>query len=346
VFGLPSYSPPAISPRGTVTIREGLNGAQVPDAAVGGTIPPLCTANPNYIWNEWGNRNYGSEPRFNIQNQADVADWPCFAKYYVTFPLNAVPAGGAVLSAKLTLHQFGGSDPSRAFRSLIQVFTISEDWSESTLSWNNAPLAQENVGRAWAEVVDRCNWPCEPREFDVSGAAAGALAAGQPLRLALYSADTAMHSGKYFIGSEEADWNAAARPTLTIVWGDRAGGLTKTAAPLAPQAGQAVAYRLTFAGNGSPLTLQDQLPAGLGAPFGLSASHGNLQYDPGANRLTWSGTPAQGQQVTLTYSTNVQTNQPQLLVNTASLVGTGLSTSASAAVIANGFKVMLPFITK
>jgi len=26
----------------------------------------------------------------NVQNQSDISDWPCFSKYYVTFPLDAV----------------------------------------------------------------------------------------------------------------------------------------------------------------------------------------------------------------------------------------------------------------
>ncbi len=36
----------------------------------------------------------------------------------------------------------------------------------------------------------------------MSGAAAEAYVAGQPLRLALYSPDSAFHSGKYFFSSD------------------------------------------------------------------------------------------------------------------------------------------------
>ena len=85
-FGLPTFTPPPATPRVTVTIRQGLNGATVPDAAVGGTIAvdgsgsTLCPGDSNYIWNQWGNANFGGAPRFNIQNEADVSDWPCFAR--------------------------------------------------------------------------------------------------------------------------------------------------------------------------------------------------------------------------------------------------------------------------
>lgn len=345
-FGLPTYTPPAVAPRGSVTIRQGLNGAQVADTAVGGTIGRLCPGDPDYIWNRWGDANFAGAPRFNLQNQADIADWPCFAKYYVTFPLDSVPAGSQVLSATLTFHQFGGSDPTQAQRSLIQVFSLAETWSEATLTWNNAPLALENVSQGWADVVDRCDWPCETRQFDVSRAAAQALSASQSLNLALYEADTAYHSGKYFLASEEPDWNAVARPTLTVVWSDSAGVLTKTASPLTPRRGETVAYRLTFTGTGSALTLSDQLPVGLSAPLGLSASIGSLQYDNNSRTLTWTGSPAQSQEVVINYSVTIQTSAVQVLVNSATLQGSPQASSASAIIIANGSSINIPITIK
>jgi len=232
-FGLPAYTPPQITPGGTVTIRHKLNGATVKDAAAGGYT--LCGAGTDF-WTQWGDTNesfYNSEHSiFNVQNQSDVADWPCFSKYYVTFPLDAVPSGKAILSATLTLHQMGNAgdinDPNSDNRpkpSLIQVLTVAEDWNEATLTWNNAPLALENVGQAWVQPIQGCGssggipWPCVPRTWDVSYAVAKAYVAGQPLRLALYSADSDYHSGKYFTSSETGDWNEVGRPTLSVTWG-------------------------------------------------------------------------------------------------------------------------------
>jgi hypothetical protein len=82
----------------------------------------------------------------------------------------------------------------------------------------------ENVSRAWADPVTGCGtpsvpWPCFARTWDVSYAVAQAYAAGKPLRLALYEADSHYHSGKYFTSSNTEDWNAAGRPTLTVTWG-------------------------------------------------------------------------------------------------------------------------------
>lgn len=346
-FGLPVFQPPNTPVRGTTTIRQGLNGAAVMDAAVGGTIDNLCPGNSNYIWNQWGNANFSGAPRFNLQNQADIADWPCFAKYYVSFPLGQIPAGKTVLSATLTLHQFGGSNPDLAQRSVIQVFTLSETWSESSLTWNNAPPALENVSRATVDVVRSCSWPCVPRNWDVSLAADRALKAGKSsLDLALYEADAPYHSGKHFIGSDEPAWNAVARPTLTVVWGDENGGLVKSASPGAPKNGETVSYRIEFVGTGGGLSLTDALPEGLGAPAAMLASLGQLQYNPGPRTLTWSGSPAAGQVVILSYQAQVQTAERRALVNTATITGDSGSFAAEATVIANGFSTYLPLLRR
>lgn len=219
-FGLRDYQAPVANPSGSVTIREGLNGMTVPDAAVGGTIDNLCPSDPAYIWNQWGEDNFGQDPNFNVQNQADLADWPCFSKYFITFPLNQLPAGRAIISAELQIYLFGNSDPALAQDSLIQVFRVAEDWQENAITWNNAPLAIENLAQTVVAPSDY-PWPRIPYTWDVSLAVAQAYSEGAPLRLALYSADGAIHSGKYFVGSEDA-WvdGEFYRPTLTITWGN------------------------------------------------------------------------------------------------------------------------------
>ncbi len=217
-FGLPSYNPPAVSDVQVTAIRHKLNGAVVPDAAVGGGM--TCGSGIDH-WSDWGEENYAHQENFNIQNQKDVSDWPCFSKYYVTFPLNLIPPGKAIRSARLVMHEFGGSDPSQAKASVIQVMRVTQDWDEATLSWNNAPQVLENVSRAWVQPfgTKKIVWPGDRYEWDVSRAVAQAYQEGVPLRLALYSADSAMHSGKYFVSSDTGDWNAEGRPTLIVEWG-------------------------------------------------------------------------------------------------------------------------------
>jgi hypothetical protein len=225
-YGMPSYSPPPATLTHTVVIREGLAGAHVPDAAVGSALENQCPGNAYHIWNEWANRNYGSSRGLNIQNQRDYADWPCFAKYFVRFPLTGIPQGASIISATLTLHHWGNSGDPRpgqgnsASPSFIHVLTVPSTWSEATVTWNNAPLASENVSQAWVPVQQGCTSPCTPRDWDVSYAVSKASALGDSISFALYSSDSAYSSGKYFSASDTADWEAVARPTLTVVWGE------------------------------------------------------------------------------------------------------------------------------
>ncbi len=215
-FGLRPAGP--ASPSGsTVTIRHGLDGAVVRDGMVGGGS--TCAEGVDFF-RSWGSLNYARSETLVVQNQADVADWPCFSKFYVDFPLTALTPGRTVSAATLTVYQFGGSDPTQALRSFVQVSTVRDPWDESSVTWNTAPLAGENVAVSRVEVIPSPGlpWPGAARTWDLSWAVAQAYAAGQStLRLVLYSADGGYHSGKYFSSSDVGDWNAVGRPTLQVV---------------------------------------------------------------------------------------------------------------------------------
>lgn len=217
-FGLPGYARPPVLPVGTAVIRQGLNSATVSDAHVGGHT--TCGEDLDH-WSEWGETNYAGYEQINIQNQWDVSDWPCFSKFYVTFPLYLIPTGQSIFSATLTMYMFGNSgggiwgDPPDSY---IQVLSVHSDWSESTLTWNNAPLAAENISGTWVFPMSTPDW--KAYTWDVSRAVAEAYTSGTPLRLALYSADGEMHSGKYFFSSDISDYDAYARPTLRVSYGD------------------------------------------------------------------------------------------------------------------------------
>lgn len=221
-FGMPAYTPPPSSPGGVTIIRNKLNKAVVTDAGVGGDIGNLCNAAD--AWTRWGSRNFRNKQTVNIQNQGYIGDWPCFSRFYIKFPLGQIPKGKVIVSAKLVMHEWGGSDFSQAQPSLIQVSTTNTAWSEATITWNNGPKALENVSQAWVSPMDHViqpdEWPGVRVEWDVSRAAAQAYGKGVPLQLALYSADQPYHSGKYFTTSNTADWNAEGRPTLMVEWGN------------------------------------------------------------------------------------------------------------------------------
>jgi hypothetical protein len=159
------------------------------------------------------------------------------------------------------------------------------------LTWNNAPLALENVSAAWVDPLDSFpGWPGVPREWDVSRAVGEAYAAGTSLRLALYEDDWAYHSGKYFVSSDAGDWNEVGRPTLTVTWGRAVADLSKIAALTSGDQGTPITYTLSFLGSGNTLTLTDTLPPGLSEPgdFELEGTSVTPTYDSGQHRLAWS----------------------------------------------------------
>ncbi len=100
---------------------------------------------------------------------------------------------GPSRTGTLTLHLFGnagqGATPEPQ-PSLVQALTVADNWNESTVTWNNAPLAAENVWgnlggalstprqarlalpthgtSAWpwrkrTHAANPCGWPCIPR---------------------------------------------------------------------------------------------------------------------------------------------------------------------------------------
>jgi hypothetical protein len=70
----------------------------------------------------------------------------------------------------------------------------------------------------------------------------------------------------------------------------------------------------------------------------LSANVGSAAYSPG-RLITWSGAPAEGQAVTLTYTVNVEASGPAALTNSAHLSGDDGSSDATATVVVDGFEI-------
>ena len=220
-FGLPTYDPPDVPAVQTVTIRHGLNGANVMDGVIGGNT--VCGEGLDF-WNEWGDHSYPGARDMNVQNQGNIDDWPCFSKFYITFPLNSLPKDKTVITATLSLRQSGQStgfetDPPEALNSLIQVMEVAQDWDEDTLTWNNAPPVFENVSQAWAGWISMEDWG-KPTLWDVSQSVDRAHTSGRPLRLVFYSADHYGPNGKYFLSADTSDFYETSRPALQVVLGN------------------------------------------------------------------------------------------------------------------------------
>ncbi len=106
VFGIPGYQSPQAAAQGEIIIRQGLNGSAVMDGHVGGHT--ICGADVEH-WTEWGEANYAGYTQMNIQNQWDISDWPCFSKYFVTFPVENIPPNKVIINATLTMTLFGNA---------------------------------------------------------------------------------------------------------------------------------------------------------------------------------------------------------------------------------------------
>lgn len=346
-FGMPSYSlsSPVVQ-QGSTIVRQGLNGAVVPDAVVGGNT--LCGGNLSDYFVQWGNLNYAHVPVYNVQNVERISEWPCYSKAFITFPLTTLPAGKEIISATLTLHHNGnpGPPPGPAY---IQVLSVDQSWDENTITWNNAPLARENLGGIWIPPVDYTPpYPGIPYTWDVSRAAAEAYAAGQPLRLAVYSSNSPMNNGRYFYSSDVEDLNAVGRPTLTIAWGAQAASVNASVKPAAASTGQVLTYTISLLGTSNAMTLTNDLPLSLSAPSSMpESSDGTISYDAANRRVIWYGTLPVGTSATLTYPVTLLTPSRQAVRNTVILTDAVSGPVSSTAVfIANGLQVYLPLIFK
>jgi len=345
-FGLSSYyQSQSAAVEGTTVIRRGLGNGTVEDAWVGGggTCSGGHEGDPDHD-------NHGSDTGLYVENQELIADFTCFSKSFLRFHLDHIPSGKEIISATLTIHHWGNANPSEAQPSLIWLFTVDDTWEENTVAWNTAPLAQGNLSATWVQVITPENDPGYPGvayDWDATQAVAEAYAAGKPLSIALYTADTNFHSSKYLSSSEAGDWNAVARPTLTVTWGEPLAVVDKRVWPVDPASGEIVTYTLSLLGNGQAVTLTDPLPAGVSTPGPITTTSGSATYDPKRHCITWSGSPDIGLPVTITFPVTVQVTGPRVLTNTAVLTDTkGHVSTDTAMMIIDAYHAYLPLIMK
>lgn len=226
-FGAATYTPPPLPVAGIVEISRTENASYTKDAGVGGG--GTCGGTNPDFWNEWGNKNYGGTQTNNVQNQIKLSDWPCFSKMYLEFPIDAIPTNKAIISATLTLDMAANAEPSKATDSFIHAHTITENFSEMGITWNNAPYADENISMTRVEPDDDGNstWPNALNDFDVTKALVQAYEDDTPFRIALYSSDSDFHSGKYFrtnnVSTDPFAKNSV--PRLTVYYANQDGSI-------------------------------------------------------------------------------------------------------------------------
>lgn len=222
VYGLPAYQASKTANPTTYTIRNGVNHQVVTDAMVGGGTGCYGLNQGSFRWTNWGTKNWAGAHKVDVENQSDVSDWECFTKYYITIPLSSLPTGKGVISAKITLYETGNMGQNGLTApnpSNIEVATVNQAWSASTINWNNAPAVGEIISMTTVNLYVKAPLPGNAYSWDVSAAVANAYASGQPLRLVFYSTDAPRHTGKYFSSSYTASWDIEGRPGLQVTLG-------------------------------------------------------------------------------------------------------------------------------
>jgi hypothetical protein len=260
--------------------------------------------------------NHGSDTDLYVGTETNISNFPCFNKSFLRFSLGSLPPGKVIVSAKMIIHQWGNADPSQAQPSWVSLFTIRDPWDEMQIDWNNAPLAQENVSATWMNPIGGsgfAGWPGNPYEWDASKPVAEAYARGEPVSLAIYGSDTDQHSSKYLTSSETGDWNAEGRPTLEVTWGDsQAASIQLQSSAMTGKNGDEVTFTIKLRGSGENLHMVDVIPNGMSQPYNYTNT---MQLT--SNQLVWSGAPANGEVVTLSYSVKITASGTSALKSVA-----------------------------
>ncbi|HMP41753.1 MAG TPA: DNRLRE domain-containing protein [Roseiflexaceae bacterium] len=241
-FAVSSYSPPLARAAGTVTVQRGLPGSTVIDSTVGddGSCGAAHEGDPNSTLKPSNGQPHGLDTSLYIGAEAVMTHLPCYGRGYLRFNLNQVPPGKVIISAQLTLYHWSQSGElnaanpeDRPSTSYIKLYQVDGGWTETGVTWNNSPLAKQDLGGVWVPPRPSGGnlWPGIPYTWNATSAVANAYYAGQPVDLALYTPDTGRNSLKYFTSSDAGDWNAVARPKLTITYGDLVSVASQTYLP-------------------------------------------------------------------------------------------------------------------
>jgi hypothetical protein len=172
---------------------------------------------------------------------------------------------------------------------------------------------------------------------------ADAYAASGPANLALYEADTAYNSGKYFVSSDAGDWDATGRPALVVTYGDPILGVGLSLAPATANQNGLVTGTVVVNGAGRSTQVSVPIPAQYAFVTGSATS--GATYNGSASAVQWSGTAAVGTPITFTFQLQVASSVPAFTPLTASATdSSGATVSAMANALVNPSSVTVPIL--
>ena len=160
-WGLPDYAGRTVE--GAQVVTTTLSA----DAMLGGGTDCGAPAWPDYF-PTWGGLAWPGAAQVTVQRQWDVADWPCYARYLMAWSLPALPAGAQVVSATVTLRQFGNAGYGDGYATdgtgdtVLEVSEVRRPWQVGA-TWDDAPPPAENISRATVRPIDAT---CPPGNLD------------------------------------------------------------------------------------------------------------------------------------------------------------------------------------
>jgi len=103
---------------------------------ISGTLIVIPATADTYASSANPTTNYGSETGFSVGKSSTTV-----TRAYLKFNLSAIPAGQIIRSARLRLENSYRSNPGPE----LMVYRLSDNWQESSVTWNSKPLALVGV---------------------------------------------------------------------------------------------------------------------------------------------------------------------------------------------------------
>ena len=135
--------------------------------------------------------NHGNDTSIYVGSENQPTNFPCYNKSFLSFGLGSLPPGKVIISATLTLHEWGSAgepsapaDEDHGHDSYVWISSVADPWDVGTITWNTAPPIQQNLTMTrittWpANYPISSHWPGIAFTLDATQLVADAYAAGQ-----------------------------------------------------------------------------------------------------------------------------------------------------------------------
>jgi hypothetical protein len=96
----------------------------------------LFPVGDSWVEAEYPNDNHGSDTSLRVKSDSRTR------RSYLKFDLSSIPSGKSITSVKLYLYcTYADANPSVE----VYVHETGDSWSESTITWNNAPAVGASI---------------------------------------------------------------------------------------------------------------------------------------------------------------------------------------------------------